>query len=359
MQGITWPAVRDWLVSTGVSILLVLVLTYVAMQVLRFGIRQFRRRYEARHADPESVKRVTTLARILRGGGMAILFLVSGMMILTQLGIKMGPVLAAAGIGGLAIGFGAQNLVRDVISGFFILFEDQVRVGDVVQLNGQGGLVEAVTLRHIRLRDLSGTVHYFPNGTIDRVSNMTKEFSYYMIDMGVAYREDVDEVAAVMQRVAEEMRGEEPWSADILEPLEVLGLDKFADSALVVRARIKTVALRQWAAGREFNRRLKKAFDAAGIEIPFPHRTVYWGQAKDGTPARLHLGGLDAAERGGPSGPLAESAPAKPPEDSTPPAAGDSAVAPRSAATEDARPARRNPRGRGGAPVDEDGGYEA
>lgn len=288
MQGISWDAVTVWLYGTGLRILLILILTWIAVQGLRLGTKHFHQRYEARHPDAESQKRVTTLSSILHGGGLMVLFLVSGMVILSQLGIKMGPVLAAAGIGGLAIGFGAQNLVRDVISGFFILFEDQVRVGDVVQLNGQGGMVEAVTLRHIRLRDLSGTVHYFPNGIIDSVANMTKDFSYHVSDMGVAYRENVDEVIDVLRRVVDEMRLEAPWDKDILEPLDVLGLDKFADSAMIIRVRIKTVALRQWATGREFNGRVKKAFDAAGIEIPFPHRTIYWGVAKDGTPAILH-----------------------------------------------------------------------
>ncbi|MFC1573385.1 mechanosensitive ion channel family protein, partial [Candidatus Eisenbacteria bacterium] len=151
------------------------------------------------------------------------------------------------------------------------------------------GLVEEVTLRHIRLRDLSGTVHYFPNGSIDRVSNMTKQYSFHVIDLGVAYKEDTDAVVETMRRVVDEMRGESPWSASILEPLEVLGVDRFEDSAVVIRARIKTVALQQWAAGREFNRRIKKAFDTAGIEIPFPHRTVYWGQGKQGDPAALHV----------------------------------------------------------------------
>lgn len=286
-----WDLIHPWLVSTGLPILLVLVLTWIGARIVRLAIDRFRNRFKARHTDAESGKRADTMANVLNGAALIFLLTMAGMIILMQLGVKLGPMIAAAGIGGLAIGFGAQNLVRDVISGFFILLEDQVRVGDVVQLNGQGGLVEAVTLRHIRLRDLSGTVHYFPNGAIDRVSNMTKVYSFYIIDMGVAYREDVDEVAAVMTRVVDEMLAEEPWSRDILEPLDVLGVDKFDDSAVVIRARIKTRALRQWAAGREFNRRIKKAFDAAGIEIPFPHRTVYWGEAKDGTPATLHLQG--------------------------------------------------------------------
>ena len=283
-----WEAMRLWLVTTGLRIALVLVLSWIATRVLAFGIRRFQAGIRERH-DGEAVKRTDTLSSVLRGVGLVTILVTSGMVILSQLGVKLGPIIAAAGIGGLAIGFGAQSLVRDVISGFFILFEDQVRVGDVVSIDGQGGLVEAVTLRHIRLRDLSGTVHYFPNGSISRVSNMTKEFSYYLVDMGVAYKEDLDEVAALMARVLDEMRGESPWREDILEPLEVLGVERFDDSAVVVRARIKTHPLKQWSAGREFNGRIKKAFDAAGIEIPFPHRTVYWGESKRGDPATLHI----------------------------------------------------------------------
>jgi small conductance mechanosensitive channel len=277
MLGITWETMRLWLVTTGLRILLVLILTWVASRLVKLAVGRFRDRLKERSPDLETAKRADTLCAILRGVALVVLLAVCGMVVITQLGVNLGPLLAAVGIGGLAIGFGAQNLVRDVISGFFILLEDQVRVGDVVQLDGQGGLVEAVTLRHIRLRDLAGTVHYFPNGSIGRVANMTKEFSYYVIDMGIAYREDADRVMEVMRRVADEMRGEEPWSLDILEPLEVLGVDKFADSAMVIRARIKTRPIRQWAAGREFNRRIKKAFDEARIEIPFPHRTLFWG----------------------------------------------------------------------------------
>jgi small conductance mechanosensitive channel len=289
MPEINWEPIRDWLMSTGLRVLIVLILTWVATGLLRIGIRRISDGYKKGHPDTESTKRIDTLAAILRTGGLVVIFAVAGMVILSQIGVSLGPVLAAAGIGGLAIGFGAQNLVRDVISGFFILLEDQVRVGDVVQLNGQGGFVEAVTLRYIRLRDLTGTVHYFPNGTISSVANMTKEFSFYLIEMGVAYREDPDEVMEVMMRVVEGMRSEAPWSEDILQPLEVLGVDKFADSAVVIKARIKTRTLRQWATGREFNRRIKKAFDEADIEIPFPHRTVYWGMGKKDDPSVLHV----------------------------------------------------------------------
>ena len=183
---------------------------------------------------------------------------------------------------GLAVGFGAQNLVADVISGFFILLEDQVRVGDVVELGGKGGLVEKVTLRMIILRDLGGNVHYIRNGKIDVVTNMTKEFSRYVFDIGVAYREDVDEVFQVVKKVDEELREDPEFKDAILQPIEVLGLDKFADSAVVIKARTTTKPIQQWRVGREFNRRLKKRFDELGIEIPFPHVTFYVGSDKKG-----------------------------------------------------------------------------
>jgi small conductance mechanosensitive channel len=209
----------------------------------------------------------------------AIMF-VAILVVLEQLGVNTGPVLAGVGILGLAIGFGAQSLVKDVINGLFILFEDSLSVGDVAMLRGTGGLVEKVTLRAVTLRDLSGNVHVIPNSSIDMVTNMTKEYSRYVLDVGVAYREDVDEVIGILQEIDAEMRADPEYSDDMLEPIEILGLDRFADSAIVVRARLKTKPIRQWRVGREFNRRMKKLFDVRGIEIPFPHRTLYWGMPK-------------------------------------------------------------------------------
>lgn len=298
LSGIAWESIREWLLSTGLQILLVVVLAWVAARMLKVGINRFRDIQKDLHPEPDVTQRVETLSGILYRTAVIIIVVVASLVVLSHLRIKLGPVIAAAGIGGLAIGFGAQSLVKDFISGFFILLEDQARVGDVIQVDGQGGLVEKITLRHIRLRDLNGVVHFFPNGSIGKVANMTREFSYYVIDMGVAYREDVDEVMGIMRRTVEEMRAEEPWNLDILEPLEVLGVDKFADSAVVIRARIKTRPIRQWAAGREFNRRIKIAFDEAGIEIPFPHRTVYWGESKEGKPAALHLAQVERTASG-------------------------------------------------------------
>jgi len=200
--------------------------------------------------------------------------------ILGELGIDIGPILAAAGILGLAVGFGAQSLVKDIIRGFFILIEDQYRVGDVVQIEDKAGVVEKMTLKLTILRDLAGNVHHIPNGEINVVTNMTKGYSRYLFEIGVAYRENVDEVMKIMKKVDEELRADPEYTNDIIEPLEVFGLDQFADSALIIKARITTKPIKQWRIGREYNRRLKKAFDENNIEIPFPHLTLYAGKDK-------------------------------------------------------------------------------
>jgi small conductance mechanosensitive channel len=228
--------------------------------------------------DVELEKRAATLGGIFRRTATAVIWIVAIFMILREAGFDIGPILAGAGIVGLAVGFGAQNLVRDVISGVFLLIENQVRVNDVAVINGTGGLVEELNLRTTVLRGLDGTVHIFPNGAITTLSNMTHGFSYYIFDVGVAYREDTDRVVAVLKELAGEMMKEDAYRPYILEPLEVLGVDKFADSAVIVKARIKTVPIKQWLVGREMNRRIKKKFDELGIEIPFPHMSLYFGE---------------------------------------------------------------------------------
>jgi len=218
---------------------------------------------------------------------------VGGVLVLNQSGVNVTPILAGAGIVGLAVGFGAQSLVKDFINGLFLLFEDSVAVGDVVIINGTGGLVEAVTLRTIKMRDLAGNVHVVPNGSVNMITNMTKEYSRYVFDVGVAYRENVDEVMAILKEIGESMQNDPEYKDDILEPLEILGVDKFDDSAVVIKARIATKPIKQWKVGREFNRRMKKIFDERGIEIPFPHRTMYWGEPKTGQapPLAIQLSG--------------------------------------------------------------------
>jgi small-conductance mechanosensitive channel len=214
---------------------------------------------------------------------------IGGIVVLDQLGVNTKPILAGAGIVGLAVGFGAQTLVKDVINGLFILLQDLISVGDVAVFGDKGGLVEAVGLRTVTLRDLAGNVHVIPNSSIETVTNMTKGYSRYVFDVGIAYREDVDQVMEVLREIGEGMQNDPNYKKDILEPLEILGVDQFADSAVIIKARITTKPIRQWAVGREFNRRMKKAFDQRGIEIPFPHQTIYMGEPKEGRAPALQV----------------------------------------------------------------------
>jgi small conductance mechanosensitive channel len=252
--------------------------------------------------DEEAKKRAHTLSSVIRNVLNVVVWIIALMTILGQLGIEIGPLLAAAGIVGIAIGFAGQSLIKDFINGFFILLWDQIRVGDVVQTAGKGGLVESINLKMTVLRDLAGNVHFIPNGNIDVVTNMTKDYSRYVLEIGVAYREDVDEVMDVIKETDEELRKDPQFKNDILEPVEVFGLDKFADSAIVIKARITTKPIKQWSVGREFNRRLKKKFDQRDIEIPFPHMTLYMGEDKQGEapPMRILFRGKDSQslERG-------------------------------------------------------------
>ncbi len=226
--------------------------------------------------------RARTLLPLLRKALLVVLTVVVLLTLLSELGIQIAPLLAGAGVVGLAVGFGAQRLVQDVITGFFILVEDAIAVGDVVSVAGMSGAVEDLSIRSIRLRDIAGTVHTIPFSSVGTVSNMTRGFAYFVADIGVGYGEDVDRVAEVCTAIVEEMRAEDRFRYDILEPLEVLGLDRFADSAVIIKARIKTRPIKQWAIGREFNRRMKKRFDELGIEIPFPQRTVHLAGASVG-----------------------------------------------------------------------------
>jgi len=297
-----WPSftqsVYQWLITTGAEVLTIVLVTAVALRLLRAVTDRLVQGIADGRRDSETKKRAETLSGVVRYTVQIVIWAVAAMMTLGALGIDIGPVLAAAGVLGLAVGFGAQSLVQDVISGFFILLEDQVRVGDVVEIAGKGGVVERLNLRMVVLRDLAGNVHYVRNNQIDVVTNLTKEFSYYVFDIGVAYRENVAEVIEVIRRVGAELREDPEYAEDILDDLEVLGVDQLGDSAVVIKARLKTQPIKQWRVGREYNRRLKAAFDAEGIEIPFPHMTVYMGEDKDGEapPMHVQLEGRDGSE---------------------------------------------------------------
>jgi small conductance mechanosensitive channel len=287
--------VKGWFFTTGLRIVLIAVITLIVMKVIRVISSRLSVLFLRKSEDEESKKRAKTLSSVIRNLLNVAVLIIAVITVLGQLGVEIGPVLAAAGVVGLAIGFAGQSLVKDFINGFFILLWDQIRVGDVVEVSGRGGLVENINLKMTVLRDLAGNVHFVPNSNIDVVTNMTKDYSRYVFDIGVAYREDTDEVIEVLKEIDEELRNDSDFKEDILEPLEIFGLNKFDDSAIIVRARIKTKPIKQWRIGREFNRRLKKKFDEKDIEIPFPHRTIYMGQDKEGeaAPMRIFMEGKD------------------------------------------------------------------
>ncbi len=279
----------SWFFSSGIQIILTLILVIIGLKLARGLSKKLVASVTKHQDDIEVQKRTETLGSVIRHILTILILIVGAMMIMKELGIEIGPVLAAAGIVGLAVGFGAQNLVQDVISGFFILLEDQIRVGDVVKIAGQGGLVEKVNLRMTVIRDLWGNVHYVRNGNIDIITNLTKEYSRYVFEIGVAYRENIDAVMDVLKKIDEELRDDPAFKDDILEPIEIFGLDQFGDSAIIIKARYKTKTMQQWRIGREFNRRMKITFDELDIEIPFPHRTIYMGQDKQGQSAPLNV----------------------------------------------------------------------
>jgi small-conductance mechanosensitive channel len=273
-------------------LVIILLVAWVGLKVARRLLNKMERRLvnaSAQQDQPpsEEQKRIETLMRLVRQGVLIIVWVIVGLIILREFGVDIAPILASAGIAGLAVGFGAQNLVRDVITGFFMILENQVRVGDVAVVNGTGGLVEKVNFRTIVLRDLSGTVHVFPNGTINTLSNLTSEWSAYVFNIGVAYKEDVDRVIGLMKAVGKELREDEKFGPLMVNDVEVFGVDNFADSAVVIKGRLQTKPIKQWDVGREYQRRLKYAFDREGIEIPFPHRSIYFGEASKPIAAQL------------------------------------------------------------------------
>jgi len=263
-------------------IIVILVLAWVLLLVSRKLIGLFRDFLKKSADSAEDERRIETLARMFRYVATVLITLVAGMLVLSELGISIAPFLGAAGVVGIAVGFGAQSLVKDFFSGFFMLLENQVRVGDAVELAGKLGVVEELTLRNTVLRDNEGNVHYIPNGEITVVTNKSRGYAFALIDIGVAYREDLDEVYAVIRAAGAELRADPETGPKILEDIEIQGVQNWADSAVIVRCRIKTVAMEQWAVRRIFLARLKKAFDMHNIEIPYPHLTIYAGQDKQG-----------------------------------------------------------------------------
>lgn len=265
-----------------ISTLRVFAIVVVGMLVYWFANRAvvaLRARITAKLSDAEQIRRAETLGRVLRYVISVAIVLIVILLILNQFGISIAPILGAAGVVGIAIGFGAQSLVRDYFNGIFLLLENQIAKGDVVTIVDKTGVVEDVTLRYVQLRDYEGSVHYIPNGLIKTVTNMSRGFAYAVVDIGVAYRENVDQVMQVIEDEGRKLRDDPVFGERVLEPLELAGVDSLGDSAVVIRGRFRVQPLQQWSVRREFLRRVKLRFDADGIEIPFPHLTIYQGQA--------------------------------------------------------------------------------
>jgi len=294
-----WNHIEQWLLTDGLKAVLIILVTLVLLNVVGLATRRIEALIERRHADVEYKKRASTLGRVILWLLRVLVIAVASMMLLQQFGLPIGPALTAAGVAGIAIGFGAQNMVQDFFAGFFILIENQIRVGDVVKINDQSGLVEGINLRMVVLRDYAGNVIYIRNGKIDVVTNMTKDYSYAVFDVGVGYRENVDDVIRVLKAIDEELRQDAAFKDDMLAPLEVAGLDKFGDSAVVIKGRIMTKPIQQWRITREFNRRMKEKFDELNIEIPFPHQTIYFGKDKKGDAPALNIEMTDASKKNG------------------------------------------------------------
>lgn len=255
-------------------LLMLLVLAVAAFELAGLAIGRALGRFADRADEPRRRAQLSTLAPILRGLTQSAIVILAVLMALSELGVKIGPLLAGAGVIGVALGFGAQTLVKDFLTGIFLIVEDIVSVGDIVRIGDSGGLVEQMTLRTIRLRDFDGTVHVFPYSEAQVVHNLTKSFSYYVFELRVSYGSDLDAALSIMKRVGARLKSDPDFTDRILDPIEVVGVDSLAESGVVLKARIKTLPLQQWTVGREYNRRVKLAFDEAGVEIPFPHLKV-------------------------------------------------------------------------------------
>lgn len=288
MSSLSW--LRDGITDAGgvgliaIRVLGIVLLAWVLSGVISGLIQRLRLRISSRMDDPEAVKRAETLARVCRYLVSVVLSLVSGILVLSEIGISIAPILGAAGVVGLAVGFGAQSLVKDYFTGFFLLLENQIRQGDVVQLGEHGGLVEEVTLRYVQLRDYDGNVHFVPNGQISSVINRSRGHAQAVVDVRVAYKENLERVMmGVMREVARDLRHDPQFGSRILDDFELAGVERLDDSAVILRGRFRVAPLAQWDIRREFLRRVKNSFDANSIEIPLPQRVMHYTPSSEPT----------------------------------------------------------------------------
>lgn len=268
----------EWLFDSGFKIILILIGLYLARRFGGVFIKKTIKKVvvSKNHSSKESEeKRENTLIKIFSGGLGVLLWMLAILMILSELGVAIGPFLAAAGVAGLAFGFGGQYLIKDIISGLFIIMENQYRVNDVVCFDGTCGLVEDISLRMTTLRDLDGTVHHVPHGEIKKVSNLSKHFSRVNLNIGISYKANLEKVIKVINKVGEELANDKNWKDKIIKKPQFLRVDSFGDSSVIVKILGETKPLQQWDVTGELRKRIKIAFDKEGIEIPFPQRVIY------------------------------------------------------------------------------------
>lgn len=261
--------VVDW-----TRILTLVLLGAAAWFGLQTLLRIVRRTLMAHYEDPEDDKRVDTITRVIKYVTGVVLVAVVLMLILSNLGISIAPLLGAAGVAGVAVGLAAQGIARDYIRGLSLLIDNQIRVGDSVEIAGKAGVVEEVTMRTVKLRDYEGTVHFIPMGDVHIVTNRSYGYSYALLDLGIGYDADVDRAMQTIRDVAEDLAADPAYKRLVLEPIEIAGVDRWADSSVVIKSRIKVPPGEAPAVRREMLRRLKKRFDREGIAIPYPHMTL-------------------------------------------------------------------------------------
>jgi small conductance mechanosensitive channel len=264
-----------------VNVAIILGLAWFIRSIVMRSIRLLQSRLCDTSQDNEEKKRVETLGRVFRYVTSVTIVVVAIMLALSEIGVSIAPLLATAGVAGIAIGFGAQSIIKDYFTGIVMLLENQIRQGDIVEVAGKAGFVEEVTLRYVRLRDYQGSVHFVPNGVITTVTNLSRNFAFAVIDVGVSYRTDVDQVFDIMRDVSAALRHDPEFGDKILDDIEIAGVEQWAESAVMIKARIKVVALWHGPVRREFLRHLKIAFDANKIEIPFPQRVVHTKEDKN------------------------------------------------------------------------------
>ena len=264
----------------GARIITILLLAWIGTVAAHRGVATLRTHTERRAqsggaTDGETQKRVNTMTRVTGSALGILIWTAAFLMVLHEMNFNVEPLIAGAGVAGVAIGFGAQSLIKDVLNGMFLLIENQIRINDVAIIDGTSGLVEEINLRTTVLRSEDGAVHVIPNGSIQKLSNLTRDFSYAVFNVTVDYGQDLDKVMKVVNELGVEMRAEEPLSQTILDPLEMLGVDRLADSGAVIKFRLRTLPMQQWTIAREMNRRLKRRFEETGVELAFPSQTLY------------------------------------------------------------------------------------